>query len=132
MKIKSRDIIIESNVDVGLYTFDKESAIGKSRLCQLIAVLKARGVNVDYYDYTKYCDHVILSNTDNIMLFVIDRYDMYNGELTDVISKLYNKCLVVIDSKTGPCDLYSISPYINDISITLVSPNHIVLEDIFV
>lgn len=102
-KDKKQSVDITINLDNGLYIMDTDSAVGKTRLTNLIKLLEAYGEPVvgytynDYlenkYDFRKYLDR------KNPKVIILDRYDMYFEAYKDVLEKWRNKAIVLVDSK---------------------------------
>lgn len=130
MNVVSREISIASNVDRGVYCFEPESATGKTRLYQLVKLLKQRGLNVDGYSYASFLDGVSASSVDrDIVLFVVDRYDMYPNTINELIEELSETALVVIDSKLD--GLLLKVPVCGLLEVTLKNKDTVWLEDVY-
>lgn len=85
----------------GIYIFDDETATGKTRLCKYLKKLRAYGEPVNSLTYND-----ILSGTTiesifepNIKLVMLDRYDMYNNRGHEIIKKMKDSCIILIDCK---------------------------------
>ena len=102
------DAIIKVKVmaprDCGVYQFRNVSSTGKSRLCKILKDYETTGRPVAGYDYYDFKHNVDLEAVkgNGIKLIVLDRYDMYNGELADTIRELSKEALVLLDCKTFP------------------------------
>lgn len=132
VKISSLSIIIESNVDKGIYLFEPISATGKTRLCDLIETLKEREFKVSAYYFSDYIDGIqIERKLKGKKLFVMDRVDMYSSsDISDVIEKYRDKCLILLDLKYSHLGDGFLADGV--IEIELLSPDVIRLEDPFV
>lgn len=89
----------------GLYIFDDESAIGKTRLYHELKSLQAAGEPVCA---VRYDDGVPIQElrrwTDEreIKVVMVDRYDMYQSrELDMLLGQLCQKLTVLLDCKRG-------------------------------
>lgn len=125
MRIESMQYKIYSDdVDKGIYLFKPESATGKTMMCRNIKLLRERDIAVRYFTYRDYIDQKPVSVIpDNLILFVVDRYDRYvNNELNDKIRAVSQNDLVLIDLKQevpynckleidGVVDINMISPF---------------------
>lgn len=102
MIIESGDYRIAINVDKGVYIFDNESATGKTRMCQILDLLESRGERVKSYSYKDYKNGVDLDRfAGSFDLLVVDRYDMFRGALGGVLDCMRDKCVVLLDCKSG-------------------------------
>lgn len=100
---------IEGNVDLifdvpnGVYVFDKESAIGKTRLAKLLHEYRVQGKPVASYTY----DDVVLGRDmkeifdSKYKIICLDRYDLYNGEGKELIQSRKEDAIILIDCKQG-------------------------------
>ena len=88
----------------GIYQLGDESGTGKTRLCNLLIDYRTIGKPVVGYSYRDYIRKQQLSDyiNDGLKMIVIDRYDMYNGEMVADIIKLSEECIVLIDCKSIP------------------------------
>ncbi len=104
MRIESMQYKIYSDdVNKGIYLFKPESATGKTMMCRNIKLLRERDIAVRYFTYRDYIDQKPVSVIpDDLILFVVDRYDRYvNNELNDKIRAVSKNGLVLIDLKQG-------------------------------
>lgn len=78
------------------------SATGKTRLYHLLREYRAAKLPVAGYSYSEYMDGLRISQYLNtgLKLIIIDRYDMYNGEMASDIIELSKESIVLIDCKT--------------------------------
>lgn len=116
---------VKIDLDVGIYQFFSYSATGKTYLYNVLRDYQLYGspvatITYDPLNYTKLTD-MIKSDTKLIML---DRYDMYYGEYADVLERLADKCIILIDSKE-PLEFGEYALYC-DINIT---PNEIEVSE---
>ena len=108
----------------GLYQLGDESGTGKTRLCNLLIDYGTMGLPVTGYSYRDYVRGQRLHEYRNkgLKMIVIDRYDMYNGEMESDIIELSKECIVLIDCKAIPdiaasMDYKDINMYIDHIDI---------------
>jgi hypothetical protein len=105
-KLDNRDIkiVVYGDSDKGVYTFQEDSATGKTWLCETLKKYRGFGDLVDGYSYSDYIRGYRIKDLigKGLKLVVLDRYDMYNGEMTDEIVELSKECLVLIDCKVIP------------------------------
>lgn len=93
------------DAEQGLYIFDDESAIGKTRLYHELKGLQAAGEPVCAI---RYDDGVPIQElkkwTDGreMKVVMVDRYDMYqNPELDELLKGLCQRVVVLLDCKRG-------------------------------
>ena len=102
MKIKVK---VHGNKDHGLYRLHNESATGKTRLYNLLKQYMVAGLPVGGYSYidlktgTTKISHYL---NKGLKLFIVDRYDMYNGQMASDIVELSESCIVLVDCKDIP------------------------------
>lgn len=102
MKLEGLDVTVDIKLDNGVYQFDCESATGKTRLYDVIKLYQRDEHNVVSYSYTDFQDGLDLENVVSKVqpsLLMIDRYDMFSNMYHDVINRLSDKCIILIDSK---------------------------------
>ncbi len=100
MKIQSLDYEVECNEDKGLYLLESDSAAGKTRLYHILDEMRRRGELVAAYSYFDYEKEVPLSKiSEDSVIVLIDRYDMFPGKLNDLIESFRHKALVLVDNK---------------------------------
>lgn len=100
--INDYQIKISVNLDNGLYLFDNESAIGKSRLCSLLKKYRTYGEPVLSYPYDDFKIHLDIETimcSSDIKLVVLDRYDMYRGYALEFLERYSERSIVLIDCK---------------------------------
>ncbi len=93
---------VKINLENGIYTFDAESATGKTRLCKHLKKLKAYGELVDSFTYDDLLrgdtlDKVLRAENKVIML---DRYDLYKSEGHELINRCAEHSIILIDCKS--------------------------------
>lgn len=96
---------VEIDLDNGVYTFDGDSATGKTFLLKtLIEYLldKKPVIGFTYTDFIKgiSLDDIFSKKHYDVVMF--DRYDMYFNQFEDLIEKLGKESIVLIDSKEVP------------------------------
>ncbi len=94
---------VNINLENGIYTFDAESATGKTRLCKHLKKLKAYGEAVDSFTYDDLLrgdtlDKVLKAENKVIML---DRYELYKSEGHELINQCSAKSIILIDCKSA-------------------------------
>jgi hypothetical protein len=95
------DIFVK--LDPGIYVFDNQSATGKTRLADLLSKFNAYGEPVASYTYNDKLKGLTLEQMlgdRKYDVILLDRYDMYNGEYTDIIEKYSKSGVVLIDCKS--------------------------------
>ena len=118
MKLEGLDIIININLENGIYQFYCESATGKTRLYDAIKSYQYEGYNVTAYSYFNLQDGLDLEeviNRTHPQLLLIDRYDMFNDMYHEAILKVSKNCIVLIDSK----DVLTFSDYYTTCEINM-------------
>lgn len=89
----------------GLYIFDDESAIGKTRLYHELKDLQAAGEPVcaiRYDDGVPIQELRRWTQEHEMKVVMVDRYDMYQSqELDNLLKSLYRKMSVLLDCKRG-------------------------------
>lgn len=102
-KDKKQSVDITINLDNGLYVLDTDSAVGKTRLTNLIKLLETYKEPVVGYTYNDYLENKYdfreYLDRKNPKVIILDRYDMYFEEYKDVLEKWRNKAIVLVDSK---------------------------------
>ena len=102
-KDKKQSVDITINLDNGLYIMDTDSAVGKTRLTNLIKLLEAYGEPVVGYTYNDYLENKYdfreYLDRKNPKVIILDRYDMYFEAYKDVLEKWRNKAIILVDSK---------------------------------
>lgn len=93
---------IHINLENGLYVFDSQSALGKTRLRKELRKLQQYGMPVSSYSYEDYqlgipIESILDSKKFNLIL--LDRYDMYKGTGIDLIKECAKKSIILIDCK---------------------------------
>lgn len=94
---------IKVDLQNGIYVFNSESAIGKTRLYKELRRNQQYGEAVASYSYEDYLLGVPISNVlipNKYKLIMLDRYDMYSGEGADLISLCKNNSIILIDCKS--------------------------------
>lgn len=102
MKLEGLDVTVDIKLNNGAYQFDCESATGKTRLYDVIKSYQRDGYNVASYSYIDFQDGLNLEDVVRRVqpsLLMIDRYDMFHNMYYDIIEKLLDKCIILIDSK---------------------------------
>ena len=98
---------VHINLSNGIYVFQNVSAVGKSYLASVLRSLRSAGEPVDSFSFSdvkKFGDlEQALSGIDfkmgDLRVILFDRYDQYVGAFTDIIQRLGEKCIVLIDCK---------------------------------
>ena len=80
------------------------SAIGKTRLCKELRNYQKYKESVASYSYDDYLlgmpiEQVLVPNKYKVIM--LDRYDMYNGVGSELISKCKDGSIILIDCKRG-------------------------------
>lgn len=118
MKLEGLDVIVNINLENGIYQFCCESATGKTRLYDVIKSYQHTGCNVTAYSYTDLQDGLNLEEVVNRIhpqLLLIDRYDMFNDMYHESILRVSENCIVLIDSK----DVLTFSDYYTTCEINM-------------
>jgi len=93
------------DAEQGLYIFDDESAIGKTRLYHELKGLQAAGEPVcaiRFDDGVPIRELKRWTDEREIKVVMVDRYDMYhNKELDNLLGELCQKMSVLLDCKRG-------------------------------
>ncbi|MBR5484907.1 MAG: hypothetical protein IKV41_00150 [Oscillospiraceae bacterium] len=82
----------------GLYNFEDRSSTGKTYLCNLLKAYNRDGEPVWGYTYDDFRNGVSIRKAieEGYKLVVIDRYDMYYGEMLEDINELAKNCIVLV------------------------------------
>ncbi len=96
------NVNIRIELENGLYIFNNQASIGKTRLCKTLKEL--RRLNEPVIGYTYGDDKLGIILTELILdvkpiVIMLDRYDMYNGEFNDKILEWAKYSIVLIDCK---------------------------------
>lgn len=89
----------------GIFVFDENSAIGKTRLCNELKELRKLGEPVIGYTYNDDqlgIDLPKLVNDVDPKVILLDRYDMYNGLFDEQMVEWAKTAVVLVDCK---CEL---------------------------
>lgn len=94
------------NLPAGLFSFQRESAVGKTYLSKQLRELRGLGEPVDSFSVEDLrrgnLEHA-LSASDmsvwDLKVLLLDRYDLYTRRFEDEIYKLGKTCTVLIDCK---------------------------------
>ena len=99
--IDKYDTIIDINLNNGIYTFTPDSATGKSWLCKTLKKYKRLGEPVVAFTYEDIQDGQDLNKKvqPNIVLYMLDIYDLYYNKYIDILKELGKKAIVLVDSK---------------------------------
>ena len=93
------------DAEVGLYIFDDESAIGKTRLYHELKDLQAAGEPVcaiRYDDGVPIQELKRWTEKHEMKVIMVDRYDMYQSEeLDSLLRNLCKETSVLLDCKRG-------------------------------
>ena len=92
------------SIENGLYVFDNESAIGKTRLCKALRECQKYGEPVASYTYddkllNMHINSILVPNKYKVIM--LDRYDMYNGDGAELIKECAKNSIVLIDCKSN-------------------------------
>lgn len=101
--IDKYNVKIKINLESGIYVFDNESATGKTRLAKMLAEYQAYGEPVISYTYNDYLKGISLNNmikNKKYEVIMLDRYDLYNGEYSDIIREFSKDTIVLMDCKS--------------------------------
>lgn len=99
MKLSCNYPTVDVNLENGVYVFNDESASGKTYLLYMLNKMS----NADSVIGFTYTDS--LSNSINMEkcigrhIIMFDRYDMYRNKYADIIKKLKNSSIILIDCK---------------------------------
>lgn len=94
---------VNINLENGIYTFDAESATGKTRLCKHLKTLNAYGEPVDSFTYNDLLRGDTLNNVLNSKnkVIMLDRYDLYKNEGHELINQCAENSIILIDCKSA-------------------------------
>lgn len=107
-KIDKYNVSVDIQLENGIYVFDNESGLGKTRLAKLFKKYQAYGEPVASYTYNDKLIGIDISNIlkpNKFKVILLDRYDMYEGDGAELILKCAENAIILIDCK-------------NDISVT--------------
>ena len=99
------DTKINIDADNGVYLLGGSSADGKTWLCEELAKMGIEYGDTVGYTYDDYRKHIklgdMIKNTCKKIpaVIMIDRYDMYPGELNDDIRKYAETSIVLVDAR---------------------------------
>lgn len=116
---------LNHNLNIGCFTFEDTSAIGKTYLGDIINMLNTTGFNGLYINGRYDTEAAVLSNLENAedkSLVVIDNYDRYiTDKITDRLHDIAKKTIVLVDAKIHCFDIADRDVYIErtENSITL-------------
>ncbi len=97
---KRMRIEVDVELDCGLYAFDVISATGKTRLYNVIKILRELGEPVFGYSYSDWKLGLSTEGMKNVKLVVIDRYDLFYCKLNKEIKEaVENGAIVLMDCK---------------------------------
>ena len=102
---RNNDYTLDIKIDVpnGLYVFECESGIGKTRLFEYLRMLQIYGepVKTFTYDDKKLYSASVESSLESnkYAVIMLDRYDMYNGDGAEVLKECAKNSIVLIDCK---------------------------------
>ncbi len=104
----SKSYVTQIKIDLpnGLWTFDSESATGKTRLFSCLRDLRLLGEPVVSFTYSDFAlgfdlDTVLMSAPRGTKVILLDRYDMYADKEHDAISEWAKHAIVLLDCKQG-------------------------------
>lgn len=101
-RLDKYNVKINIKLENGIYTFDRESSTGKTRLYKVLRQYQSVGEPVSAYTYQdKKLGIPIESVIDSskFKLIMLDRYDMYNGDAIELIKKHSKNSIILIDCK---------------------------------
>ena len=102
LKIDKYNVKVDIQLDNGVYIFDNESALGKTRLAKLLEKYQAYGepvVSYTYNDKLRGIDIATVLQPKRFKVILLDRYDMYEGDGAELILKCAEDSIVLIDCK---------------------------------
>ena len=132
LEIKQYDPYIASYLMPGIYKAGLYSSTGKTYLANALKKYYSYGYNV----YSVTYNDILIANREGRKielpklqpnaLVIIDRYDMYRGQLVEDIEKLSYDSAVIIDTKLG----YKISKSSKECDIEIPKSRWIVIEEV--
>ena len=108
-------MLIDIELDNGVYVYGNEGASGKTYLAKLLKRYRELGEPVAACDYSDFCNGVSLDEmlANGYKLVAIDRYDMYSSkELNSIIEKYRKDSIILVD-----CKVDANLPYFDDIAL---------------
>ena len=94
------DVAIKINLENGIYQFTPDSSTGKTFLANKLKKYGDLGepvTSVTYRDVEK--NHIEIDSNKDYAVILFDRYDLYSDKITDLITSLGKKSIVLVDSK---------------------------------
>jgi len=95
---------ISISLNSGIYVFDRESATGKTWLCNSLKELSSYGEPVDAYTYADFCKGLKLENIlkpHKYEVVLLDRYDLYKDlSHKKLFEDCFNNTVVLVDCKS--------------------------------
>lgn len=95
-------VVIDIELENGIYIFDDNSATGKTRLCKELRDFQKLGEPVIGYTYG---DDKLGINLEDVFakinpkVLLLDRYDMYNGMFSENIQAWSKHTIILLDCK---------------------------------
>lgn len=102
LKITGRRVELIFNLSNGIYLFDDQSAIGKTRLAKVMSKYAAYGESVASFTYNDKLRGISLESflsSTNAKVILIDRYDMYNEDAYEEMINKSTESVILIDCK---------------------------------
>ncbi len=101
-RIDKYNVLVDIQLNNGIYIFDNESGLGKTRLTKLFKKYQAYGEPVVAYTYNDKLigvDIASVLNPQKYKVILLDRYDMYEGDGAELILKCAENSIILIDCK---------------------------------
>lgn len=103
-EITNSRVNVSIKLDNGLYLFDPISATGKTRLFKYFQDLQTIGKPVACYGYQDKVKGLDIENVlvpNKYKVIIIDRFDLYCCDISDLINRCRDNTIILVDSKLG-------------------------------